>query len=306
MTTRLLTGAASAALLLLTGMPLLHEAWWVFELPAHFRPHLAFSAALLGMLSIFLRLWLASAMSAVAAIAALAFLAAPPAAPAEGAAGLRIVSQNLGSWNRERGRAVAMLDREDADVVMLQEYTPGWHRSLAGIRRRYEHVVLLPKSGSFGIALYSKVPITGSTLLFLGRTETPFIAAEIESHPFSGFMIAVHFQPPMSAFRSSDRNRQLSELAAYLQALERPFIVVGDFNNTPWSPSLAEFLAGTNGRVAYPAWLATWPAPLGPVGIPIDLAVGSESVLFGERSLVPAVGSDHRGTRFTVVANAAQ
>jgi len=279
--------------------PVFRSALWLMELPAHFRPHTALAAIVIGALGLSSRMPIMATLCAAVMTMQIAFVMLVPRAATSASPGLSIVSQNLNGRNRSSDEIVAMLAREDADLVFLQEYTPEWHSALAEARARYDHAVTEPRPGSFGIAVFSRIDFQQSTVIEFGRTRTPFIVVDIETPEFRGHLINVHFQAPIRRAHAEDRDRQLDELAGLLASVGGAYLIAGDFNNTPSSPSFREFLAATGARLAPPTWLATWPAAIHPLGIPIDLALGSDDVGFGQRGRVEPVGSDHRGFRFT-------
>jgi endonuclease/exonuclease/phosphatase (EEP) superfamily protein YafD len=136
--------------------------------------------------------------------------------------------------------------------------------------------------------------------MYLGHSDVPAIAARFESADFNGTLIGMHLNPPIGSTWAEDRNIQMEELKNYLLQLDEPFVAVGDFNNTPWSPTFRLFLAETEWSVARPLLSATWPAKADRFGIPIDFAVASGDAALGNRTTVTLPGSDHFGIRIDV------
>jgi endonuclease/exonuclease/phosphatase (EEP) superfamily protein YafD len=286
------------ALLVLCLLPYLYASWWVFELSSHFLPHLGIAAAALAIAALVCRYWLAFASALAAAAVAWAIVLSVPQAQQVESPDTVVLSQNLFYANTRFRQAVSAFTEQDPDIIVLQEYTPEWHDALAVLTDRYAYSVTEPKEGAFGIAVFSREPVRSHAIRRFGASRTPFIHVEFESPGLH--LIAVHFQPPTTGNRAIDRNRQLVELAHYLGAIAEPFVIVGDFNNTPYSPVLRSFMretgAGIAGRIGRPSW----PAALGWFGIPIDLAIGSAGVRLGSMSAIPTVGSDHHGLRFAL------
>ena len=301
--TRSLAIAIGICLVAASVAPLLWDAWWFLELPAHFRPHTVAVAAATGVVAILCRMKIVAAACVLVAAGQLLALSMVPQASGTATAGVSIVSQNLYGGNDAIDSVVTMLGDENADIVFLQEYTPAWHAALAAVRNDdYPYSVTIQREDSFGIAVYSRLPLANTDELVTGAMKTPFLAVEIDSDGFAGHLINVHFLPPISGDWTDDRSRQLAELADYLSALDAPYVVAGDFNNTPSAPSFMRFMRATGARVAPPRWPGTWPAPLSLLAIPIDFPIASADVSFARRTLVMPVGSDHRGIRFSVSA----
>ena len=160
--------------------------------------------------------------------------------------------------------------------------------------------ITAPDSGAFGIAMFSKLPLKSHEFMYLGKSAVPAIAARFESEVFDGTVIAVHLNPPIGSTWAEDRNIQTNQLKDYLLQLDEPFVAVGDFNNTPWSPTFRSFMEENDWYVNKPILTATWPARADRFGIPIDLAVASAEVAIGDRETVVLPGSDHRGIRFKI------
>lgn len=292
--------AAAWILLALGLVPYLHGYWWVLELPAHFRLHLVGAAALVAVLAAWRGQRLAAITGFVASAACGAIVLAVPTGHASIRPGVTIASQNLYFRNADLDRLSAAIDQADPDILVLQEYTPEWHALLAAMAERYEAVIAVPRPGAFGIAIFSKLPIATSEIIYPGDSGAPFIQAEFSTPQFSAHVIAVHFPAPTRHEWFATRQRQLSALAAHLQEMDGPFVAIGDFNNTPAAPTLKNFVTATGAHLAAPTWLATWPSALGRAGIPIDLAVGSGDVRFSGLTRLADVGSDHRGIRVSV------
>jgi endonuclease/exonuclease/phosphatase (EEP) superfamily protein YafD len=87
----------------------------------------------------------------------------------------------------------------------------------------------------------------------------------------------------------ADRDRQLADISAGID-LDRPYIVAGDFNATPWS---AAYETVPGARAGDPRFEGTFPAFLGALGLPIDhIKFGGGLVLVDYRA-GPDIGSDH-------------
>ncbi len=69
------------------------------------------------------------------------------------------------------------------------------------------------------------------------------------------------------------------------------FIIVGDFNLVPWTPTFREI---PGRRAGNPRWISTWKDGLLPLGVPIDHALLGRSLALGRSEVLPQIGSDHR------------
>jgi endonuclease/exonuclease/phosphatase family metal-dependent hydrolase len=108
-------------------------------------------------------------------------------------------------------------------------------------------------------------------------------------------LAAVHLASPTSPAYLAARNRQLQELARLLAGGNRPRVVLGDMNITPFSPYFDGFLRHTGMVDARrrQGLHGTWPRWMPPLQIAIDhcLIDPQAPVLSVRRG--PDVGSDH-------------
>jgi endonuclease/exonuclease/phosphatase (EEP) superfamily protein YafD len=77
--------------------------------------------------------------------------------------------------------------------------------------------------------------------------------------------------------------------------------VVGDLNASPWSHSFrsladSDLINSLNGF----GLQASWPAVLGPFGVPIDHLLHSAELTTVSREIGPSLGSEHRSVFITL------
>ena len=284
-------------LLIATLMPYLHEWWWGLELPAHFHPHIVAAGAGLVVFAFLLKQHIVMILAAFCVANSGLAIYSVPSKALQPDTGISILSQNVSYGNDSFDEFLQIIDRQQPDVIVLLEYTPEWEAAMDRLPDDYVSTITAPDKGAFGIAMLSKLPLESHEIMFLGKSEVPAIAARFESAAFDGTLVGVHLNPPVGSTWVDDRGMQTEQLKNYLLQLESPFVAVGDFNNTPWSPSFQAFLAETDWYVAKPLLAATWPAQADRFGIPIDLAIASGDVVLGNKQTVTLPGSDHFGIR---------
>ena len=275
------------------------KLWWVLELAAHFRLHFA-----LG-LGAFVLIWLAARRKRMAAIcggfaalnAALVLSLFWPAEKTAAASGqtLRLVSLNVLTSNSRTDLVLDFLRRSEADVIFLMEVNDRWLTDLAALQTNYPYQLNEAREDNFGVALFSKIPLTNTSVLELGEAEIPSLTAELELGGQKIFLLGTHPLPPGSAENSRLRNGQLEKIAATVHGKNLPAIVIGDLNCTPWSPYFSKLLAagGLKNTSQGLGIFNSWPATLALVGIPIDHCLVSPSIGVIKKELGPHVGSDH-------------
>ena len=291
---------AAAGVLVASVLPFGARQWWVLDVASHFRVQYVAAAAILIVALAVRRQWLWCAALAVSlAISArpllpyLPFGAPAVAATTTSGPPVKVLTVNLLFSNHSTARLLETVREESPDIVVFVEFTPGWSSLVEPLRASYPHRLELPIERSAGIALFSRLPLDTANVLPLGRS--PAIEAQVRTPAGMFTLIGVHLRSPTSGWRAGQRNWQYERLEQRLDEIEGPVLVTGDFNTTPYSPFLSEWLERTGlvdtrrGRGL--AW--SWPTFLPIVGIPIDHCVVSEDFRVISARRLPAFGSDH-------------
>jgi len=210
-------------------------------------------------------------------------------------------------------RTAAAIAALDADIVALQEVdertrrcggvdqaawlgtTLGMHHA-SGSFMDYD-------GGRYGMAILSRWPIESVDVWRLPTGNEPRVALAIDvSPPGLGPMtiVNVHFDwVEDDGFRYA----QAEEVARRLRELDRPWILLGDFNDTPGSRTRELFASlGREGRKPA-ASTGTWPAAIPNVDIDSLVAGPAEAwSAFEARVVAETVASDHRPVAASVTA----
>lgn len=215
---------------------------------------------------------------------------------------LTVISTNL----RGRPDAFDALAQSDtiktADVIGLYELPYKLNKvQLAEAFPDYNHIELMrvsPKDnaplGSF-IALLSRYPISDTPLRGVSYrherwADRGFISYTVQLPNQSEVLVtAIHPRLPMSYASTARRNDTLGRINEHVSKYNC-FIIMGDFNLTPWTP---EFRKLPGKRAGDPRFISTWDAQRFWTGIPIDHIMVSENIEVVEASVLDSVGSDH-------------
>lgn len=90
------------------------------------------------------------------------------AAVPSGTAHLRILQANILTSNTNAPALLALIQREDPDVILLQEPNERWLKALVPILPRYPSHAALPREDNFGIAVFCKDPQARAKVFSLG------------------------------------------------------------------------------------------------------------------------------------------
>ena len=209
---------------------------------------------------------------------------------------VKLLTQNVLTENRNHEALLDLIQAENPDVIVLLETSPAWFESCKGLRERYPYFLEQAHPGNFGISFYSRISCKPK-LTFHGRYELPTVHADLEVNEKKSIHIAgIHPLPPMRPQTMRDRD-QLCEAVMNSLDSNRPRLVTGDFNLTPWSPKfgkllkLGQLVDAAKGFGPEPTWFVG-PSWMG--GLKIDHALVSPDVRVDSFRIGPNIGSDHR------------
>ncbi len=293
-----LIGWLIAAVWLGTLAPLLGRSLWLCELASHFRLQCALggivclvAAAVIRRSSLILPAMLAAGLNAAYLLPSyVGTVAAQPNSLV-----LRAVQFNVSRINPTPDRAFEYLQSVKPDIVVLEECDQRWIERLQQARTDYPSVIGQPREDAFGIALASRIPLDEASIRRLGPYRLPAVIARVHVGERPLTVIGVHAMSPLSPRDSAVRNTMLRELAALVRAETRPVLLLGDLNTSPWSWAFGELIRASGLQDTRRGFgvQASWPAGLGPLGIPIDHCLVSPGLVVHHRLVGPSHGSDH-------------
>ncbi len=282
---------------------------WLLDLVTHFKLHAAMVALFCGSVAG------ASRRPKSAAIAAVLLLVnawplgqlwrAPKSGlvtdavalphPHPNKARLTLVSYNVNTANGAFDDVIGALRATQADIIAVLETNQQWTRALRRVDPSYR-VLAHPRSDNFGLTVLSRLPVRRWQVRFMTPALVPVIDATVHAEGLDLRIIALHTMPPINAMGSANRDIELMEVAELARTTTEPMVVLGDFNATPWSAALVRFerASGLSDSLQGVGAQPTWPAPLGPLGIPIDHLWHRPTMKTVARRVGAAWGSDHR------------
>lgn len=270
-----------------------------FELFAHFRVHYLVASILCLSVLLALRSWRWAAVALLVA-AVHAWAVAPwwfgGDAGATGGTPIKLLIANVNTRNTRHADVLALIEREQPDVIVLMETNDRWIDAMSPITGKYTHAIHKARNDNFGIALFSRFPLIEPAIVSPGDDGLPSIAAGLASEGGVVQLLATHPLPPVSNARARSRDTQLIEAADWVSRLDGPRILTGDLNVTMWSPVYKRTVGGlglTNTRRGFGV-RPTWPSRFGLAGIPIDHCLVSEHFGVTGCRVGPDIGSDHR------------
>jgi len=151
---------------------------------------------------------------------------------------IRLLIANIYMDNRQYDRVLEMVAKVQPDVLLIVEADEAWRQALGSLKADYPFRVLHPLPNTYGMLLYSRLPIREHEIRFLIEDDIPSIRAVLELP--SGIPVhfyGVHPQPPSPTEhdRSTERDAELLLIGREVRQLTGPVIVAGDLNDVAWS-----------------------------------------------------------------------
>ncbi len=305
-----LAGGAGIAALLAFGSAF----WWGFSFLEHPRPQYC----LILVIAVFVNV--SVARSPVGKLWALGWslilllnltlimpiLIGRSAQPSPVAPSLRLLHLTLDHDRSEVQPAIAFANTQSADLISLLEVTPDTLPQLVKGLTNYQLIKADPRSNSHGTAWFmtrqprQPLQVKSAEVIHLpADSDRPLLQTTIESGGKTLELLCFHVIRPRSAATVAYQKVEFAALAEWSQRIlkqDSHAIVIGDFNNTPWSLTFRQLLQASglhnsqNGFGLQPTWHASLPHFL---QIPIDHCLHSPKLVTRDRQVGANIGSDH-------------
>lgn len=207
----------------------------------------------------------------------------------------RLAMANIEFENNDVAAVQAFIESADADILILEEFTPTWEENLANLKTEYPHFITRPRVDAWGIAFFSRLPYEEIDVADPGPRTYPTIYAHYNLAGSPVTVIGTHPAHPVGDDNVRARDQQLEVLVEFAGRRTEPVLMCGDFNSTLWSVNFREFLADADLRNAAQGFgfQPTWPTTFLPILTSFDHCLISEEVLIHHFETGPNTGSDH-------------
>ena len=307
-----LLGIVGSLLVIATALPFLRrQSWWVraFDFP-RLQIACALAVVLLLHLVFVAPSWVAYGLRGVLFLSLLAQLRRMlpftrvmrpqvqlSTAP-EPRNGIRLLFANVLQTNRDAEGLRRLVREADPDVVLALETDAFWQRELAILAESHPHTVQRPQENTYGMLLFSRIPLIDPEVSFLIEPDVPSIRAKLRLG--SGATIHLHClhpRPPAPGESDSSKPRD-AELLIVGRAIKKnpaPVIVMGDLNDVAWSHTSELFrkISGLLDPRVGRGFFNTFNAKHWLVRFPLDHFFHSNDFRLVEFRRLGSFGSDH-------------
>lgn len=203
---------------------------------------------------------------------------------------------NVKQGNTDHQKLAKLIEKREADFVLLMEVDHKWEAALEPVLRSYENRTSHVLDNSYGMLLASSFPLRDAEVRFLLNDQVPSIHARIVMPSGRSFFLrAIHPEPPVPYADSVGRDAEIALVGKLVCDTDGPVIVAGDLNDVAWSRTTARFLRQTGLRDLRRGFgmLNTFHADYWFLRWPLDHLFHSSHFAAIEVSREPHVGSDH-------------
>lgn len=164
---------------------------------------------------------------------------------------IKLISANVYQFNKEYQRFIDFIKRENPDIILTMESNKDWENAMQILKKDYDHYCEIALENTYGMHLYSKIPIITCKENYFIADDIPSIEATMKTNDgFEFVFFGVHPPPPSPTEEenSKERDGELLAVAKEVKKINKTAIVVGDFNNVAWAKS-SVLLRKTSGMI---------------------------------------------------------
>lgn len=211
---------------------------------------------------------------------------------------ISVMVANVLMENRKASALLELVESYQPDLLLTIETDDWWEQQLRTLEADYAHVLKQPQDDTYGMLLYSRLPLHHAQITFLVEDHIPSMHVQVELPlgdrvSFHG----LHPDPPNPRYatETTERDAELLVVGRSIAQQDRPTIIAGDFNDVAWSYTTRLFqrisglLDPRRGRGAY----STFHADYRWMRWPLDHIFHSTHFTLVDIKRGPAWGSDH-------------
>ncbi|WP_421874628.1 endonuclease/exonuclease/phosphatase family protein [Marinoscillum sp.] len=211
---------------------------------------------------------------------------------------IRFVISNVYQYNRKQHKLIAEVTRYESELMVFVETDNWWKDQLkAALNDQYPHQVLRPIDNTYGMLLFSKLPIKSHEVRYLIKEGIPSFRCVLEHEVGEITFFAVHPEPPVPGenLKSTARDKELAKVAEEAKQIKGPVVVAGDLNDVAWSFTTEEFVHQSGlydprrGRGMFSTFHAKYPF----LRWPLDHLFCSNHFQLNRMRCLRSCGSDH-------------
>ncbi|MCB0046077.1 MAG: endonuclease/exonuclease/phosphatase family protein [Caldilineaceae bacterium] len=237
------------------------------------------------------------------------FLLAPsPPRPSAAGPSLRVMSINISLSDAAHPHIIDLIRREEPDIVYLSEVREDMVTRLRSeLGESYPVQLAQPSRFTQGVAILARDPNAAVEIGQFSDDVRKYARADFTWQGRPVTLLGIHPLPPTRRRWSASRDKELEMMAQLAREIDRPFILMGDLNASPWSSAMQTMTRQGDLRYADPrrAILPTFFTGGRAVGlftgVPLDHILVTPEWSVSTYRRLSDVGSDHIPVRADLV-----
>lgn len=211
---------------------------------------------------------------------------------------ISIISCNIYQFNKDKKRFINLINKYRPHIFLTIESDENWEKDLRVLEEHYPYTHKITLDNTYGMHLYSAVKIKKSKEHYFVAEDIPSIEAYFATEDNFEFVVfAVHPPPPSPTEEenSKERDGELMSVAKRIQEVNKPVVVVGDFNNVAWARTSVLFRKAAqlvDPRIGR-GLISTFHAKYKLFRFPIDHLFHTTEIFVEEIKTLEHIGSDH-------------
>ncbi|TGE16829.1 endonuclease/exonuclease/phosphatase family protein [Hymenobacter elongatus] len=217
----------------------------------------------------------------------------------DGSRHLSLAVMNVLQYNKQGGRALAVLQETDPDIIMAVETDQWWYEQLKPLEKTHPYTCHEPLDNTYGLLFFSRLPLDKCEIKYLLDDDVPSLHGRVQLADGQTWvrLYGLHPKPPAPAESktSTKRDAELLLVGKEIDRKEEPTIVFGDMNDVAWSHTSELFrrISGLLDPRVGRGLLPTFHADHIALRWPLDHVFVSPDFKVDEMARLPYVGSDH-------------
>jgi len=153
---------------------------------------------------------------------------------------IKVAHYNLSSFKGYDPNFAELITKNDCEFISFQEYTPDWHPFIQKkLLEKYQYSYTNLRIDPFGMAVYSKLPI--KDVKTFNYKEIPNLDVTLNPGNRDISIISSYIAPPSLRSNKLKSEEHLDAIATYVQSIDHPAIILGDFNQVYWTSDIQKF-----------------------------------------------------------------
>ena len=210
---------------------------------------------------------------------------------------IKVISANVYQFNKDYSLFQRLIRKVQPDIFVTIESHSAWEQSNRVLEKDYPHTHKITLENTYGMHLYSKLEFSKVKTHFFVEDDLPSIEAHFKIENKDFVLFAVHPPPPSPTEEttSKERDSDLMCIAKRVKKINKPRLVIGDFNTVSWSNASklfkknSELIDARLGR----GILSTFHAKYWFFRVPLDLLFHSADIHVLKLETLENIGSDH-------------